>query len=365
MATAEQVTQLIELTMTLLQERTGGTGTGGDTADGAVAATVTTKNTNSKAKRPDRPVVNCDIDDREWALFEDTWERYKHMIGVTEVASLRMELRSACSSEVNKMLFEFVGPTTLNACTEAELLAHIKTVAVKQVHHEVHQMTFHGMMQQDGESITRWSARLKAQAFLCKFEVQSSTNPVTFVSYADKAVATQLVIGLRNLEHKRKVLAEAATLTTLQSKIERLQLLETTEESADLLSRMPHMQPSVAAAQKSQYKKQQRIPPAEGDAKTAGDPDTVDPCKGCGNTSHPRGKPLTRANCPAFDKKCSKCNKKGHFARVCMQSNSAPARDTGNDPPDEPLQDVESGASVSFSFAGQDFRPRARKDGNP
>ena len=69
------------------------------------------------------------------------------------------------------MLFEFVSPTVLDACSEDELLGHIKSIAVKQVHHEVHQRNFHLMQQMDGESITRYTARLKAQARLCKFEV--------------------------------------------------------------------------------------------------------------------------------------------------------------------------------------------------
>ena len=97
----------------------------------------------------------------------DTWTRYKSMIGVvdTDVVVVRQELRTACSTDVNKLLFEFVGATTLNRCTEAELLGHIKSVAVKTVHKEVHQMAFNKMAQNQGESITNYVARLKAKAF--------------------------------------------------------------------------------------------------------------------------------------------------------------------------------------------------------
>ena len=125
------------------------------------------ENTTSKAKRPDRPIINIGIDKREWALFLDTWSRYKLMIKATDLETIRMELRAACSTDVNKMLFEFVGPEVSNACTEDELLAHIKSIAVKQVHHEVHQMNFHVMSQDEGEPITSFVARLKSQAFLC------------------------------------------------------------------------------------------------------------------------------------------------------------------------------------------------------
>ena len=67
-------------------------------------------NTGTKAKRPDRPIINAGIDNHEWALLLDTWARYKQMIGATDLATIRMELRAACSPDVNKMLFEFVWP---------------------------------------------------------------------------------------------------------------------------------------------------------------------------------------------------------------------------------------------------------------
>ena len=48
-------------------------------------------------------------------------------------------------------------------------------------------------------------------------------------------VVQRLIAGLRNIDHQRKILAEAGTLTTLDAKVKRLQLLETTEESAGML----------------------------------------------------------------------------------------------------------------------------------
>lgn len=349
MATPEQVTQIITIMqqqMTLLQgQRTGG----GDAG-----------NANRRSRKPDRPEINAGIDDREWSLFKDTWSRYKTMIGLSgtgdNTAEIRMELRAACSTEVNRMLFEFVGPTTLNVCSEQELLDHIKSVAVKETHHEVHQMTFHSMIQQEGETITHFVARLKAQAFLCKFETTCSCVPPTAVSYADKMVAQRLLAGLNNVEHKRKILAEAATLTTLDAKIKRLQLLETTEESAGILHNTPPVKPSEAGAARSQYKKMQRgaVVKSDGDNES-----TEEKCRGCGKSSHPGGKSLARSNCPAFKKKCGNCDKKGHFARVCEQPSTALSHDAEEET--EQLDNIASAASVSFAFAGQtseDFRLR-------
>ena len=308
---------------------------------------------STKAKRPDRPVINAGIDDREWTLFLDTWSRYKHMIGATDLVTIRMELRAACSPDVNKMLFEFVGPDVLNECSEEELLAYIKSIAVKQIHHEVHQMNFHMMSQDEGEPITRFVARLKSQAFLCQFNVQCACTEPTTVSYADQMVAQRLVAGLRDVDHQRKILAEAGTLTTLEAKIKRLQLLETTEQSAVILRGSTQEQPAVVAPQRSNYKKSQRTQNSENTGASSESSDSDPKCGWCGNTSHPEGKPLTREFCTAKNKKCLNCNIKGHLSRVCKKSRSAPVVE---DKPatEESLPNIPASTSVSFSFAASE-----------
>lgn len=318
---------------------------------------------NSKFKKPDRPVINAGIDDREWALFLDSWSRYKSMVGVavTDVATIRQELRTACSPEVNKMLFEYVGASVLNACTETNLLEHIKSVAVKTVHKEVHRMAFSKMIQNQGESITCYVARLRSKAFLCEFEVKCSCTPVTTVSYANEMVAQQLVAGLCNADHQRKVLSEATTLSTLALKIERLQVLETTEASAVELHQSPP--PSEAAA--SHYKREKRkkvattpTPPMKENQQPAN-------CRWCGNSSHPEGKSLERINCPAREKTCFSCDKKGHFSTVCENSKSASANVRSISKDGETLPTIESESAVSFSFAGhQDFRQTRKRNDN-
>ena len=61
--------------------------------------------TDGKTRRPDRPRVEANINDNDWALFEDTWKRYKIMARIRDDAEIRMELRAACSPDVNKLLF--------------------------------------------------------------------------------------------------------------------------------------------------------------------------------------------------------------------------------------------------------------------
>ena len=45
---------------------------------------------------------------------------------------------------------------------------------------------------------------------------------------------------------------------------------------------------------------------------------TASPCKYCGGSAH-----RDRHQCPASERTCSKCGKKGHFARVCLSQRNS------------------------------------------
>ena len=113
------------------------------------------------------------------------------------------------------------------------MLQQIRLVAVKGLHKEVYRQNFYSMRQKEGESITHFIARLRAQAKFCEFTV-TCTNEVNCgcqVNYSGDIVAGQMIAGLVNMENQKRVLAEAATLTTLEQKFQRLVSLETTDMS--------------------------------------------------------------------------------------------------------------------------------------
>ena len=309
-----------------------------------------------KSKKPDRPVINAGIDDREWALFQDTWSRYKLMCNIipNDIATIRLELRAACSTDVNKLLFEFVGATVLDSCTESELLQHIKSVAVKVTHKEVHRMAFDKMVMGQGETVTQFVSRLKAKSFLCQFEITcNACNSHVKQSYAEDRISQRLVAGLSNQEHQRKILAEAESLPTLDAKVKRLQILEMTDESSSMLH-VPPPKASEAGAATSQLKKKKK-------GKAGGSNENREKCKWCGRFSHPGGKSLERVNCPAREMTCFTCNEKGHL-RECCEGTDAEA--AGVQEEADQLQSIPTEASVSFGFvAEEDFRRTGKKNG--
>ena len=69
--------------------------------------------------------------------------------------------------------FDLIVPAILDVCTKDELLAHIKSVAIRASHMEVHRQEFQVIKQEEGQPITNYQAKLKSQAKLCDFDIQS------------------------------------------------------------------------------------------------------------------------------------------------------------------------------------------------
>ena len=269
---------------------------------------------NQQTRRPtraklERPTIDADCSDNRWIIFRDAWARYKEMASLTSASEIRNELRSACSEKINEMLFNFAGPDALNNATENELMNHIKTVAVRAVHPEVYRQQFFTMRQTDGESVTNFISRLKAQAMLCAFNSKGSCNTEgCTVSFFEDMVKSQLIAGTRNPSHQSKVLSEMEGLKTLDQVTSRLLALESTERAST------HFRPSSEVApifqQQRQNNKAKFLPKSSPQK-----PGTN--CVGCGHAFHPKG----RSACPAWQKTCRKCGKPNHFSSVCRSSN--------------------------------------------
>ena len=325
-----------------------------------------------KTKTPDRPTIDANIDDREWELFKDSWRRYKTMTDLTEVDDIRMELRAACSKDVNRLLFEFVGATILDTATEDDLLTHIRSVAVKGTHKEVHRLNFSKLSQMEGETITQFTARLKSQAALCQFTIVCGDHHLPKrISFADEMVSQQLITGLKNQQHQARVLAEAGTLLTLAAKIERLQCLESTEESTTRMRGQPSAHISkLESTRLSAHRRSNRSPSARYN-KPNQPPLATGNCRGCGRQSHGNGKSMARRDCPAYSKTCSNCGIAGHFKAVCSrleEKNKSHANIIGQEEPTEAYETEHPHDSQSFAFAtaqNEDFRPTHKIFGHP
>ena len=200
----------------------------------------------SKSVKPDRPSIDIEATESEWAVFEDDWKRFKRMAHLSTLEEIRDNLRQCCSKSLNKRLFDLKGSTTLDAASEVDLTQWMKEISVKGVHKEVHRTQFVNIRQKQGESMNSYFGRLKAEAALCDYRVSAPTacpdvactcaHHGIQVSYQDDMVSTQMVAGIYNTDHQSKVLAESANLASLDAKFQRLLVLEKSDTSLSTLS---------------------------------------------------------------------------------------------------------------------------------
>ena len=351
-------------------------------SSGSVNEVRTPHSRNANIPKPERPTIEEGCDDFGWKLHLDKWNRFKSMCNLSEKSQILMNLRESCSTEINRLLFQYVGEQELNspALTEEKLLAHIKSVAVQSIHTEVHRWHFNQLEQQDSEPATKFVGRLKAQAALCKFQVQCSCSE--WVSYDEEMVSQRLTSGVQNPEHQRKILGEAEKLVTLSDKVERLISLETTDDATDKI-RAPALPTRSAPAKSTQYRRDQKQAVVTQNSQRGRSTErrfsapggTRRRCRGCGRQSHGEGKSFERKDCPAFGQTCNTCKKMNHFSKVCMKRDSrasfAKAADGGDTSMSESESDSEeermhehemheTTGDYSFHYSAQaeDFRRR-------
>ena len=122
-----------------------------DIISGAITAALTANNSTatpsngSNIKKPDRPSVDLDINDNQWSFFLDEWKLYKRRSNLQE-SDIVDELRSSCTTELRKALFDYLGPG-ISSLSEKDLLDSMKICAVKGKPESVHRHELHSMQQ--------------------------------------------------------------------------------------------------------------------------------------------------------------------------------------------------------------------------
>ena len=289
----------------------------------------------NNAPKPVRPEIKEGCGEFGWQLFLDRWQRYKKTAKLLTTSEICLELRNACHENVDKLLFEFVGAKELNSTrlTEKALLDHIKHVAVGSTHKDYERWKFNQICQQEGEPVTKFVARLKAQALLCDFNIHvSAGNTKVAHSYAEDMISQRLTSGVINPEHREKLLSEAPNMKSLKEKVDKLMSLEATEQVS---SKFQMSSPTISAPGRSpsqfkKFKNQRRFtaddrPSRRGRSRDRGKDRGKERCRGCGRTSHPNGKPVDRKYCPAQGKACDNCGRDDHFRKMCPEE---PSKDT-------------------------------------
>ena len=193
---------------------------------------------------------------------------------------------------------------------------------------------FRKMKQEEGETLEEFYTKLKHQAVLCNFPEGQTDNEIK----------SQIVMGGSNSHLRRKALEQEMTLAQVLTKGKSLEQTEahaTTIESSvnsesksvnavhkktghqstkpSKTSDRPRQGDRSRPQSKQTYTRQQSrgAPPPRERQQPRAPPQTSSDntvCGLCGGQYPHRG---GYTACPAYGKTCAKCNRVGHFARVC------------------------------------------------
>jgi hypothetical protein len=150
---------------------------------------------------------------------------------------------------------------------------------------------FGKLTQTVGETIDAFVTTLRLRAKTCEFGDQE-----------ESLIRDRVVIGCVDHRAQERLLREPDL--TLQKALQICRAAEATKEQIKSLRGEIPFQPTVDVVK------------SRGESKTQ--------CKNCGMQHAPR-------SCPAFGKKCNKCNKINHFAKVCRQTGNVHKRSSSRD----------------------------------
>ena len=158
-----------------------------------------------KAEKVPRPVLKKGQSEDKFLHFTRQWVRYKRASKLVDDQQVRDQLLACCSEELMEELNNLHGDQ-LDAKTEEQLLAEMRTLAIVAQNHLVNIVRVRSLVQDRDEPVRSYLARLKGVAAVCKLTLQCTCNPPTTVSYADKEILHCLVKGLADDDIRRQVL---------------------------------------------------------------------------------------------------------------------------------------------------------------
>ena len=228
-----------------------------------------------------------------WTFFKESWESYK----------IATELEKKPKPVILKTLKIVLGRETYQIAknlpvadrTDPDSFLQALTQHFEPQRNIIFERYLFNSANQEDENIDQYLNRLRKLASTCAYG-----------ALCDELIRDRLVIGIKSHEVRKRLLREKAlTLNTA------LDIIRAAETTSDQMKKIDGEIETSVHAVKNKGKKpdfKQRV-------------ETVKQCKYCGTNHNVR-------QCPAYGKKCSKCNMKSHFAKMCRRRDQESQRRT-------------------------------------
>ena len=152
-----------------------------------------------------RPEISSGGTTEGWTYFLQRWKSYVQAVQLTG-ADIPVQLLECCDSKLRRdVTRNSIGPTPIAEYTEVNLLAAIRSLAVREENPKVARVALSRMTQDRGEPIRAFAARLRGQAEVCRF-TKKCPGCDRISNQGEERVADQLCVGLADAEIQEDLL---------------------------------------------------------------------------------------------------------------------------------------------------------------
>ena len=260
-----------------------------------------------KVEKVRRPTISSAGTSEEWTYFIARWNEYVEATNIKD-KELVIQLLECCDDTLRRDLTRSAAGS-LTDKSQNEVLAAIRTLAVREENTMVARVTLNNMTQDRDETVRSFGARLRGQAGVCKFIIQCPGCDRD-VNYTDAILRDVLTRGLSDPEIQLDLLGHRSQDMTLEQVFQFVEAKESGKRSASKL-----FDSQGAEAASSSYRRNKNT--ARLASKKVEKPESV--CSYCGKKGHGTRAPLhvRKKECPAFGQTCHSCNKMNHFEAMC------------------------------------------------
>ena len=241
----------------------------------------------------------------EFSAWADIFDAQARAKKIAEEKLTDEFLSNAGLKEVLKIK-QIVAPNTVSIMKWEDIKLAIKNFLEPKKKLLIAERTIFMQMKQESETVGEFAARLREQAMKCEFEnfKDSTCDP------AEELTKMRLIAGIRDPEACNKILEKELTLRM------------TTSQIIDFCMQLNHVKDFVSMSEASDgiskpscLNETINTVNADGEVNMSQISERNRKCYRCGSPWHIRLK-----DCRAFQANCKKCGIRGHFAKVCRNS---------------------------------------------
>ncbi len=211
-----------------------------------------------------RPEIAAGGTTEGWLYFLIRWRAYSlaaHLAGTDIPIQLLECLDPKLRRDVTRNI---VGALPIERHSETNLLEAIKALAVREENPKVARVALSRMVQDRGESIRSFAARLRGQAEVCRF-IMKCTGCETMNNQGEQRVADQLCVGLADQDIQEDLLKDPNQAMSVEETIRFIEVRAAGKRSAVTIT-TPTLTDTITEgtdqedALPSAYRTQQRQP---------------------------------------------------------------------------------------------------------